>query len=43
MYRSSPGAVVADDDAVQGGEGEDTQGQSDDDDVKHFELWVINK
>ncbi len=37
---SSPGAVVADSDAVQAGDSEDTQGQGNDDNVKHFELCV---
>ncbi len=37
---SSPAAVVTDSDAVQADDGEDAQGQSHDDDVKHFELWV---
>lgn len=36
----SPGAVVADSDAVQAGDSENTQGQGDEDNVKHFELWV---
>lgn len=40
---SSPGAVVADSDAVQASDSEDTQGQSNDDNVKHFELWVEEK
>lgn len=38
----SPGAVVADSDAVQAGESEDAQSQSDDDNVKYSELWVEN-
>lgn len=34
----SPAAVVADSDAVQASDGEGTEGQSDEDDVKHSEL-----
>lgn len=37
---SSPAAVVADNDAVQASDGENTEGQDHDDNVKHFELWV---
>lgn len=40
---SSPAAVVADSDAVQAGDGEDTQGQGNDDNVEHFELCRRNK
>lgn len=35
----SPRAVVADGDAVQAGDSEDTQGQGNNDNVKHSELW----
>lgn len=34
----SPAAVVADSDAIQASDGEGTQGQSDEDDVKHSVL-----
>lgn len=37
---SSPAAVVADNDAVQASDGENTEGQDDDNNVKHFEFWV---
>lgn len=42
-FWSSPAAVVADSDAVQAGDGEDAQGKGNDDNVKHFELWVEEK
>jgi len=35
----SPAAVVADGDEVQDGDSEDAQGQGNDDNVEHFELW----
>lgn len=39
----SPAAAVADGDAVQAADGEDTQGQTKDDNVKHFWLCGRNK
>ena len=40
---SSPGAVVADSDAVQGSNSENTQGQGNNDDIKYSEFWVAGK